>query len=117
MLLLPEVLSPMVLIRYWKPTGVASGSPSVPWAKGRRWSGLTGGKILPAHDYRDNGMYWHGILLGLVLFRLVVPPLQAGIVGPYPIRGAWFPSHLPLEGISRIQIFGSYLATRGTRGT
>jgi hypothetical protein len=25
------------------------------------------------------------------------PPLQPGVVGPYSVRGMWFPSHLPLE--------------------
>jgi hypothetical protein len=36
---------------------------------------------------------------------LVVPPLQSVVVGPYLFRGAWFPSHLPLEGTGLIQIF------------
>jgi hypothetical protein len=31
-------------------------------------------------------------------FKLVVPPLQSGALGLYPVRGAWFPSRLPLEG-------------------
>jgi hypothetical protein len=31
-------------------------------------------------------------------FQLVVPPLQPGLVGPYPVWGTWFSSHLPLEG-------------------
>jgi hypothetical protein len=35
--------------------------------------------------------------MGLVHFKLVVPPLQAGVVGPYLAWGAWFLSHLPLE--------------------
>jgi hypothetical protein len=32
-------------------------------------------------------------------FKLVVPPLQPGLVGPNPIWGMWFPNDLPLEGI------------------
>jgi hypothetical protein len=56
-------------------------------ARGMRQSRLTGGKILPIHDYRDGGMYRRKLLLGLVLLRLVVPPLQSGVVGSYPIRG------------------------------
>jgi hypothetical protein len=39
----------------------------------------------------------------LHLIRLVVPPLQLAVVGPYLVWGAWLPSHLPLEGA------GSYL--------
>jgi hypothetical protein len=43
-----------------------------------------------------------GLLPGLVLSRLVAPPLQPGVVGPYPIQGVWFPSRLLQEGTSRI---------------
>jgi hypothetical protein len=39
-----------------------------------------------------------GLLLSLVLFRLVAPPLQPRVVGPYPIWGVWLPSCLLLEG-------------------
>jgi hypothetical protein len=42
------------------------------------------------------------LLPGLVLFRSVPPPLQPGVVGPYPVEGVWFTSRLPLEGIGRI---------------
>jgi hypothetical protein len=28
-----------------------------------------------------------------------VPPLQAGVVGSYPVCGTWFPGRLPLEGV------------------
>jgi hypothetical protein len=45
---------------------------------------------------------WCGLLSGLVRFRLVAPPLHPGVIGPYPVRGVWFSSHLPLEGTSRI---------------
>jgi hypothetical protein len=44
---------------------------------------------------------------------LEVPPLQPRVVGPYPIRGAWFPSHLPLEGTSHIWSF--WAITSGPR--
>jgi hypothetical protein len=43
-------------------------------------------------------MDWCKVLPGLVLFRLVVPPLQSGVVGPYPVRGIWFPRNFLLEG-------------------
>jgi hypothetical protein len=45
------------------------------------WSELTGAKILPSHDYHNEGKQWCGLLPGLVLFRLVVPPIQSGVVG------------------------------------
>jgi hypothetical protein len=35
-----------------------------------------------------------GLLSGLVLFSLVAPPLQPGVVGLYPVRGVWFSNHL-----------------------
>jgi hypothetical protein len=50
--------------------------------------------------------------MGLVLFRLATPPHQPRVVGPYPVRGAWFPNRMPLEGTSSIQILGR---NRGTR--
>jgi hypothetical protein len=31
-------------------------------------------------------------------FRLVPPPLQSGVVGPYLVRGVWLLSCLLLEG-------------------
>jgi hypothetical protein len=48
-----------------------------------------------------------GLLLGLVLFRLVAPPLRLGVVGIYLVWGVWFPSHLPLDETDRIQNYGS----------
>jgi hypothetical protein len=68
---------------------------------GEMRSKLTGGEILSAHGYQDGGC-WHGLLPELVIFRLVVPPLQSGVVGSYRILGVWFPSHLQLEGTGRI---------------
>jgi hypothetical protein len=70
---------------------------------GIRQTWLIGGEILPTHGYRDGRKDWCGLLQGLALFRLVVPPLQPGVVGPYPIQDTWFPSHLLLEKT------GSYL--------
>jgi hypothetical protein len=66
-----------------------TGRPgSIPGRAGRQ-NGQTGGKILT-----------------LVLFRLVGPPLQPGVVGPYLVRGVWFPSRLLLKEIGRIQNLG-----------
>jgi hypothetical protein len=61
-------------------------------------TGLAGGEILPACGYQDEGMDWCRLLGGLVFFRLVVSPLQPGVVVSYPARGTWFPSHLSLKG-------------------
>jgi hypothetical protein len=46
---------------------------------------VIGGEILLAHGYRVGGSDWSGLCPGRVLFRLVVPPLQPGVVGPYPV--------------------------------
>jgi hypothetical protein len=55
--------------------------------------------------YHDEIEDWYKSLLHLIPFRLAAPPLQTGVVRPYLVQGAWFPSHLPLEGTSGIQIF------------
>jgi hypothetical protein len=73
--------------------------------RGGRRNGYTGGEILPAHIYHNEEKRRCGLLLGLVLFRLVVPPLQPRVVGSYSVRGVWFPNHLPLEGTGCIQKF------------
>jgi hypothetical protein len=75
--------------------------------EGMRLTGLIGDEILTTHGYRYKEKDWCGLLPGLVRFRLVAPPLQPGVVVPYLVWGAWFPSHLSLEGIDRIQISGS----------
>jgi hypothetical protein len=62
---------------------------------------------MPAHIYHNKEERWGALLTCSVLFRLVAPPLQPGVVEPYPVRGVWFPSHLLLEGTGHIQIFGS----------
>jgi hypothetical protein len=69
----------------------------VPGQGGRR-NGKTGGEILPAHVYCNEEKRRFGLLSGLVLFRLVAPPLQIGVVGPYPVWGMWFLNRLLLEG-------------------
>jgi hypothetical protein len=56
-------------------------------SQGGRQVGQTGGKIPPAHVYRNKEEGWRGLLPGLVLFRLVTPPLQLGVVGSYPTQG------------------------------
>jgi hypothetical protein len=63
-----------------------------------RQTRLIGSEILPTRGYPDGREYWCGLVLGLVLFRLVVPPLQHGVAGPYLVWGTWFPTYLPLEG-------------------
>jgi hypothetical protein len=36
---------------------------------------------------------------GFNYFKLVVPHLKPGVVGPYSVRGTWFPNRLPLEEV------------------
>jgi hypothetical protein len=52
---------------------------------------LTGGDVLPACSYWDGKKDWCRVLTVLVLFRLVVPPLLPGVVGPYLVQSIWFP--------------------------
>jgi hypothetical protein len=57
------------------------------------------GEILIVRGYCDGREGWYELFLGLILFfMLVAPPLQSGVVGPYSVRGAWFPNRLPLVG-------------------
>jgi hypothetical protein len=70
--------------------------------RGGRWVGQTGGKILPTYVYRNEEERWCRLLPGSVLFWLVAPPLHLGMVGPYLVRGVWFPSYLLLEGTDHI---------------
>jgi hypothetical protein len=45
---------------------------------------------------------------GLVLFRLVVPSLQPGVVGPYLAQSERLPSHFAARGIQVVsRCFGS----------
>jgi hypothetical protein len=67
---------------------------------------LTGGEFLPAYYYDNRGVHWHGLLPDLVLSKLVVPPLQPRMVGPYPICDVWFPNGLLLVGTGHNQIYG-----------
>jgi hypothetical protein len=73
----------------------------------RIYHGQIGDEILHVHCYCDGREDQYRLFSGLVLFTLVVPPLQPGEVGPYPVWGAWFSSRLPLEGTGHIHIFGS----------
>jgi hypothetical protein len=52
------------------------------------------------------GTHWRGLLPELVLFRFVVPRLQPGMVGPYPVRSVLFPSCLLLVGTVRSRFLG-----------
>jgi hypothetical protein len=81
------------------------------------YSGLVGGKILVVCGDRDGREGRYESFPDLIRFRLVAPPLQSGVVGPYLVQGTWFPSHLPLEGTCRIQIFGRDRRPTLPRGT
>jgi hypothetical protein len=73
----------------------------IPGWGGRRAEQI-GSKILAAHVYRNEEKWLCGLFLSLVLFKLVAPPPHPGVVGPYPVRGVWFPGHLLLEGTGHI---------------
>jgi hypothetical protein len=64
--------------------------------------GEGGGEILRTHVYHNKEERWCVLILGSVLFLLVTPPLQPGVVGSYLIWGVWFSNHLLLEGTSHI---------------
>jgi hypothetical protein len=51
-----------------------------------RWVGQTGGEILSAHVYRNEEKRRCRLLLGLLQFSLVVPPLQLGVMEAYLVR-------------------------------
>jgi hypothetical protein len=50
------------------------------------YNGLGGGEILLVRGYRDDREDRYGSGLGLVLFKLVVTPLQPRVMGSYLIR-------------------------------
>jgi hypothetical protein len=59
--------------------------------------------LVPIVGWRGEGVI---LFLGLVLFRLVAPPLQPGVVGSYLVWGIWFSNRLPLDGTDCIHNFG-----------
>jgi hypothetical protein len=61
-------------------------------------SSFSGVAMLLKSFTKPMGKDWCRLLPGLVLFSLVAPPLQPGVVGAYPVYGTWFPSRLLLEG-------------------
>jgi hypothetical protein len=62
------------------------------------WNGQTSGEILSARaNYRVEGS-WCGSFLGLVLFRLVAPSLQLGVLGPSPSTGCMVSQPFAVRG-------------------
>jgi hypothetical protein len=51
----------------------------------RFYYGQTGGEILFVCVHRAEREDRYGLFLGLVLFRLVIPPLQQGVVESYQV--------------------------------
>jgi hypothetical protein len=96
----PKDSAPVALPDTEGPWAWLSGPGYVPSRVMRRiYSGQTGGEILHVHNYRDEREDPYRLFVGLILFRLVTPPLGIGVVGPYLVQGgAWFPSRLLLEG-------------------
>jgi hypothetical protein len=105
MALFPKDLATVVLTRYWRAPVRDRRGPVLCWVTRRIHSGQPGDKIPPVRDYCDGREDRYGSFLSLVLFRFAAPLLQPGVVGPYLAWGTLFPSHLPLEGTSHIQIF------------
>jgi hypothetical protein len=76
-----------------------------------------GDEILLTCRHQDGRKDRYGFCLGLVLFRLVVPPFQVGAVGQYLVQGASLPNCLLLEGPgSYPDFFWPKPAARGTQG-
>jgi hypothetical protein len=85
MTLLPEDPAPVALSGTGKTPGHDYQGPRcVPsWVTGRRYNGQAGGEILLVRSYHDGREVCYGSGMGLVLFSMVVPPLQSRVVGPY----------------------------------
>jgi hypothetical protein len=49
---------------------------------------LANSEILLARGHRDGRNNWYRSSHGLILFRLMVHPLQPGAVSPCPVQGA-----------------------------
>jgi hypothetical protein len=107
--LFPEDLAPAPLLDTEKPPGRNCRGPGYVSSQviQKIYSGQTGGEILSVRAYRDGWEDRYRSFLGLVLFRLVVPPLKPEVMGPYLVWGGWFPSRLLLEGTGRIQTYES----------
>jgi hypothetical protein len=79
---LTEVLGSTMLIHLWEAPGCVLPGTRVPAPSRReRWDGQLGGEILAARANHWVEKWWCGLVPGLVLFRLVAPPLQLGVAG------------------------------------
>jgi hypothetical protein len=88
MAMLPEDPTPAALSGTGKTPGHDCWGPGCMPSRVTRssYSAQMGGEILFVHSYRDGREDRYGSGMGLVLFRLVIPPLQLGGVGPYLAR-------------------------------
>jgi hypothetical protein len=81
-------------------------APGHPWPQARiyalsqreRWEEQIGGKIPCARANRRLEKWWCGSFPGLVLFRLVLPHLQSGVVGPFHGMGCMVPQSFAIGG-------------------
>jgi hypothetical protein len=74
----------------------------------RSYSGPAGNEILPIRGYRDGREVHYGSGLGLDLFRLVVSPLQPGVVRLYLAQSERLPSCSIARGSQIVsRFFGS----------
>jgi hypothetical protein len=73
MVLLYKVPAALMPTQYWRAPWYDHQGPG--WVTRRIYSGWVGGKILTAHRYCDGREDRYRFFLGLILFRLVGPPL------------------------------------------
>jgi hypothetical protein len=84
--------NPISLSRCQMPPGTAVGGLGMPPA-GLQRGFIVGRQVVKSYQSAPIMMRWGSrSFLDLILFKQVTPPLQPGEVGPYPVRGAWFPS-------------------------
>jgi hypothetical protein len=78
------------LIRLWEALGcVPPGTRILSLGQRERLDGQSGDEILVVHANRMVEKQWCGLFLGLICFRLVAPPFQLGVVGPFSWYGVY----------------------------
>jgi hypothetical protein len=81
---LPETLMLGKIYAILEAPGWSDSMPGPILGRGGRRVRQTCGELLPAHVYCNKEERWCGLLLGSILFWLVAPHLQHGVVVPKP---------------------------------
>jgi hypothetical protein len=102
---LPEASALVGTIRCRKPPGEETRCPGPSWVGVGGRPGRQLVKYCLPTTIINERKRWRGLLSGLILFRLVAPPLLPRVVGPYSVWGVWFCIHLLLEGTGHIKKF------------